>query len=99
MRNLTIKNKILVVGTGLGWILGLLIAGSESPYMPVVNLLGVLVFLGASLILGKILPELESMARKEPKIKKITRPASVVQRMSPNTTIRSRYALGVCTRG
>lgn len=45
--------------TALIWIAGLLIAGSESPYMPWMNLVGVVVFLGASYWLGRVLPKLE----------------------------------------
>ena len=99
MQNLTMKDRILVIGAGMAWIAGLLIAGSESPYMPWVNLLGALVFLVASLILGKTLPMLESGAKKEPVVKKINTKAPVVQRMRPNSGIRSQYALGVWARG
>ena len=99
MQKLTIKDRVLIMGAGLGWIAGLLVAGSENPYMPWINFLGVLVFFGASLILGKTLPMLESEHKKEPVIKKITRQAPVVQRMSPASGMRSRYALGVWARG
>ncbi|MBU0970557.1 MAG: hypothetical protein KKC20_07910 [Proteobacteria bacterium] len=48
-----------VIGVaGSLWVLGLLVAGSESLYMPWLNTAGAVVFLGASLWLGRILPRL-----------------------------------------
>lgn len=38
---------------GIGWVVGLLIAGSDSDYMPLINGAGLLLFLGTSLLLGK----------------------------------------------
>lgn len=35
------------------WVAGLLIAGSDSPYMPWANVLGLVLFLCASIVLGK----------------------------------------------
>ena len=39
---------------GIIWVAGLLIAGSESPYMPWVNTIGLILFFIASLMLGKL---------------------------------------------
>lgn len=41
------------------WITGLLLAGSEGTLMPYLNIAGAVVFFGASVWLGKILPCLE----------------------------------------
>ena len=41
------------------WVAGLLIAGSDSPYMPWLNGIGALFLSGASLALGKLLSRLE----------------------------------------
>jgi hypothetical protein len=54
-----IYHKVLVGIVALIWIAGLLIAGSESPFMPWMNLIGVIIFLWTSLWLGRILPQLE----------------------------------------
>jgi len=49
-----------VIGiAALIWVLGLLTAGSDSIYMPWLNVAGAILFLAASLWLGRILPKLE----------------------------------------
>jgi hypothetical protein len=40
---------------GIIWVAGLLIAGSDSPYMPWVNTIGLILFFIASLMLGKLI--------------------------------------------
>lgn len=40
---------------GIMWVAGLLIAGSDSPYMPWVNTIGLILFFIASLMLGKLI--------------------------------------------
>ncbi len=55
-----IQNKGLVGLLGCVWVAGLLVAGSDSPYLPWLNLAGTLVFTGASLWLGRVLPLLDS---------------------------------------
>lgn len=54
-----IQNKGLVGLLGCVWVAGLLLAGSDSPYLPWLNLAGTLVFIGASLWLGRVLPRLD----------------------------------------
>lgn len=51
----TIYEKCLIGVTGTAWIAGLLLAGSDSPYMPVLNGIGLIVFFCASIFLGKLL--------------------------------------------
>lgn len=41
------------------WITGLILAGSEGELMPFLNIAGAVIFFGASVWLGKILPSLE----------------------------------------
>ncbi|MFH2058750.1 MAG: hypothetical protein ABIJ59_07605 [Pseudomonadota bacterium] len=38
---------------GIMWVAGLIIAGSDSLYMPWLNIIGLVLFLGASLMMGK----------------------------------------------
>jgi hypothetical protein len=47
-------NKCLTGLAGILWITGLLIAGSDSPYMPWVNGLGLILFFCASIVIGKL---------------------------------------------
>lgn len=54
-----VQTKLQVVAGGCIWVAGLLIAGSDSPYMPWLNGAGAIVFSGASLALGKLLPRLD----------------------------------------
>ena len=50
-----------VIGmAGLIWVLGLLAAGSDSVYMPWLNVVGAMIFLLASIWLGRVLPKLEA---------------------------------------
>ncbi|MBU8849016.1 MAG: hypothetical protein KOO65_05560 [Desulfobacterales bacterium] len=51
----TIYEKCFIWATGTAWITGLLIAGSDSPYMPWLNGIGLLLFFGAGILLGKLL--------------------------------------------
>jgi hypothetical protein len=59
------------------WIIGLLLAGSEGALMPFLNIAGAVVFFGASVWLGKILPCLEpdAQACETPK-EKVRHPVS-----------------------
>ncbi len=45
--------KCKIALTGTAWVAGLLIAGSDSSYMPWPNGLGLLLFFSASILLGK----------------------------------------------
>ncbi|MCD4722589.1 MAG: hypothetical protein K8S13_22435 [Desulfobacula sp.] len=56
----TIYEKSFIGLTGTAWIAGLLIAGSDSQYMPWLNGIGLLLFFGASILLGKLLNPLHS---------------------------------------
>lgn len=49
----TIVEKCFIGVTGTAWVAGLLIAGSDSPYMPWLNGIGLIVFFCASILLGK----------------------------------------------
>ena len=57
-----IYEKWFIWITGTAWITGLLIAGSDSPYMPWLNGMGLLLFFGAGIILGKLLKSSHSTA-------------------------------------
>jgi hypothetical protein len=58
----TIYERCLIGITGTAWVAGLLVAGSDSPYMPWLNGIGFIVFLGASILLGKRLDSASSDA-------------------------------------
>lgn len=60
----TICEKIYIGVTGIAWVAGLLISGSDSVYMPWFNGIGLVLFFGASALLGKIVQvSREKMAR------------------------------------
>ncbi|MBC8439905.1 MAG: hypothetical protein H8D87_09480 [Deltaproteobacteria bacterium] len=61
----TIYEKCFIGITGIAWVAGLLIAGSDSPYMPWLNGIGLILFLGASILLGKFFNPSHSDARVE----------------------------------
>lgn len=52
--------KWMVVIAGFSWAAGLLIAGSDSEFMPFINILGLILFFCASMILGKYLQTIEA---------------------------------------
>ncbi|MCK5683967.1 hypothetical protein KAJ27_07595 [bacterium] len=56
----TIYQKCYTSMMGIIWVAGLLIAGSDSPYMPWVNGIGLILFLCASIMLGRFFQTLES---------------------------------------
>ncbi len=51
----TIVEKCSIGICGTAWVAGLLIAGSDSSYMPWFNGVGLLLFFGASFLLGRLL--------------------------------------------
>ncbi|WP_022668683.1 hypothetical protein [Desulfospira joergensenii] len=93
------KNRIWVVLAGIAWSAGLLIAGSESPHMPWVNIMGALVFFAASLMLGKILPDLEISPGAETKQTRSARPVPARDRVEKERGVLPGYALGVMLKG
>jgi Sec-independent protein secretion pathway component TatC len=49
------KQKYWTGIIGIIWVAGLLISGSDSPYMPWINTIGLILFFIASLMLGKLI--------------------------------------------
>ena len=49
------KQKYWTGIIGIIWVAGLLISGSDSPYMPWMNTIGLILFFIASLMLGKLM--------------------------------------------
>ncbi len=49
------KKKYWTGIIGIIWVAGLLISGSDSPYMPWINTIGLILFFIASLMLGKLI--------------------------------------------
>lgn len=59
-----IYRKCVIGLTGILWAAGLLIAGSDSPYMPFLNGIGLILFLSASLLLGRLFSPAHSGVQK-----------------------------------
>ncbi|MCG8552980.1 MAG: hypothetical protein MI799_21440 [Desulfobacterales bacterium] len=69
-----IKEKYVVLPLPVTiWMTGLILAGSEGALMPYLNIAGALIFLGASVWLGRILPCLEPDAGVRETAKKTVR--------------------------
>ena len=85
--NTKIKQKVLQGVLGVLWVAGLLIAGSDNDHMPWINGLGLLIFFGASLFLGKRLNENREHSRT-------VIHADFSKKQAPqNRRCHSRYAL------
>ena len=65
-----VKKKVYVILPVIIWITGLILAGSEGRLMPYLNIAGAVVFFGASVWLGRILPCLEPDAEVHDTLKK-----------------------------
>ncbi len=89
-----IIEKSLMGIAAMGWILGLLIAGSDSPYMPWLNGLGVILFLGASLLMKKLVHLLKTkdIAVIYPKLKSRH---GLMSRHNKNKRFNTKVALGI----
>jgi len=63
-----IYRNIIISITGIIWVAGLLAAGSDSPYMPWVNIGGLTVFWGCSIMLSRLLRpvQVKKAAKKKP---------------------------------
>ena len=90
-----IYQKCMIGIAGTSWITGLLIAGSDSPYMPYLNIIGLLVFFGASILLGKLLAPLNSNETVliYPKFHQKT--DGNIRSSKKRNRINSGYALGI----
>jgi hypothetical protein len=98
---LTKKNIVNRCAMGLAaliWVFGLLAAGSDSIYMPWLNVAGAIIFLLASLWLGRTLPRLEESCRV------VSSPVSVRTKglgttfvKKQNSRVNSRYTGGWST--
>lgn len=58
-------DRVLRGVAGFFWVSGLLAAGSDGPFMPWVNLGGVLLFIVTSIWFGKMLNQLERPRREK----------------------------------
>lgn len=88
-----IYSKTMTGITALIWIAGLLIAGSESPYMPWMNLAGGILFLGTSFWLGRVLPMFETQKEMAASSKSVmTRDSIKLASEKRNFKVNTRYA-------
>jgi hypothetical protein len=108
---LTKKNMYNRCAMGLAaliWVFGLLAAGSDSIYMPWLNVAGAIIFLLASLWLGRTLPGLEASnleaSNLEASNRVVSSPLSVRTKglaitfvKKQNSRVNTRYAGGWST--
>jgi len=80
------------------WVFGLLAAGSDSIYMPWLNVAGAIIFLLASLWLGRTLPRLEASSRAVSSPESVkTKGLAVSFVKKQNSRVNTRYADGWST--
>ncbi len=92
----TIYENCFIGITGIAWVAGLLIAGSDSPYMPWLNGIGLILFLGASILLGKLFNPSHSDARVGIYPGCYQNPApNAIRPKKENRKINIPYALGI----
>jgi hypothetical protein len=92
----TIYEKSCIGIVGTAWISGLLIAGSDSLYMPWFNGMGLVLFFGASILLGKLLNPSQSNYSIMLFHKFYQKPSpNVMESKKKNRRINIRYALGI----
>ncbi len=78
------------------WISGLMIAGSDNAFMPWLNFIGLGLFIGASLVMGKVLQPQQHQQQKEPLVAKPMTAGNQPQLFWHCPEKRTaRYALGV----
>ncbi len=93
----SIYTKLKIGFVSIFWMAGLLLAGSDSSLMPWVNGLGLLLFLLASLFLGKLLNKNKSSSTLiiYPKFSRKTINHSMTQvTKHQNRRVNTRYAMG-----
>ncbi len=62
-RKQALKNRVVVGLMAMVWVTGLILAGSDGPLMPYLNIWGGFQFFAASCLLGRFLPRLDSHSR------------------------------------
>lgn len=88
--------KCLIGLTGTAWTAGLLVAGSDSPYMPWLNCIGLILFFSASVLLGKLIKPLRSSAGvKKASNQSQKQKAAIIASKQKNRRINTRLALGI----
>ena len=86
-------DKVISAIAGLFWVIGLLIAGSDSHLMPWMNIVGLIVFLGSSLLIGTRFQKMDKQHHHLIKHKKsMRRRKHVVNTISSKSRVHMRYA-------
>ncbi|MCP4720188.1 MAG: hypothetical protein GY860_12090 [Desulfobacteraceae bacterium] len=94
-REKNIYDKVIMGIAALIWVTGLLVAGSDSVYMPWLNAVGALLFLAASIWLGRALPQLEAPGSVVPSSIPVgTKVRTRSFREKQNSKVNTRYAGG-----
>ncbi|NOX33217.1 MAG: hypothetical protein GXP56_05695 [Deltaproteobacteria bacterium] len=92
----TTYKKCFIGLTGTTWIAGLLIAGSDSPYMPWLNILGLIVFFLSTILLEKLLKPSHSGSGMVMQPKFYRKPdTATMESGKRNRRINTGYAVGV----
>lgn len=89
----SVYEKICIAMTGLAWVAGLLIAGSDNTCMPWINGLGLILFFLASLILGKLLRASQPVSTLVVFQKFYPRTKTKSKTVKKNSRVNIRYAL------
>ncbi|WP_041273204.1 hypothetical protein [Desulforapulum autotrophicum] len=61
-----IKAQATIASTGFLWVTGLLLAGSDNPFMPWTNLVGLVIFLAATVLMARAGARFEREPVKDP---------------------------------
>ncbi len=86
-------NKVKLILPVLIWVAGLLLAGSDGPLMPYLNVTGAILFLCASIWLGRVLPALgEGETIKSKSIRRVKTVPKIVRRKPVSGSLSPLYS-------
>ena len=86
-------DKGVLAIAGFFWVIGLLIAGSDGSLMPWVNILGLVVFLGSSFLIGSRCQKMDQQHQNLMRYKKsLSRRKHAVNPVRSKPRVYMRYA-------
>jgi hypothetical protein len=89
-----LQNSFLTGIGGILWATGLLLAGSDGPYMPWLNTIGLILFVGSSVVLGKLVHPSGALVHKRADRKIIEKNERRV--LFPKKSITSKNNIRFC---
>ena len=94
----SLKRNLYRSAAGIIWVTSLLIAGSDGPFMPWINLIGLVGFIGASIVITSFVKEPAATEKWEewPKPVRQAKTSQPVSRISIQG-VKIRYAVEKCT--